>query len=150
MSFKVSSSSISFLFWTSSTAFIQTLDIFFLSTSTFFSSFPEKKIESKRGKTRHFRMHATDKERLKEAWEVWSWWRSPSWDKRSHSMSNTKPNWVLKGHWGPFHKSFHKAISSMAAPPALIRVQSKQGPSQRQLLCFMAIKIFEGALSSSM
>lgn len=38
----------------------------------------------------------------------------------------------------------HMAISRTAASPALIRVHSKQGPSQRQLLYFMAIKIFEG------
>lgn len=36
------------------------------------------------------------------------------------------------------------AISKTAASPALIRALGKQGPSQRQSLCFTAVKIFEG------
>lgn len=35
-------------------------------------------------------------------------------------------------------------MSRTAAPPAGVRVQGKQGPCQSQLLCFMAIKVFEG------
>lgn len=145
MSFKVSSSSISFLFWTSSTATRLSRHLtysFFRRRHSLAASLKENR--KQKGKQDIF-SHA-------RYWQG-GWRRLGKCDHGGVPHPGTrgliqcqtlKPNWVLKGHWGPFHKSFHKAISSMAAPPALIRVQSKQGPSQRQLLCFMAIKIFEG------
>lgn len=145
MSFKVSSSSISFLFWTSSTATRLSRHLtysFFRRRHSLAASLKENR--KQKGKQNIF-SHA-------HYWQG-GWRRLGKCDHGCVPHPGTrgliqfqtlKPNWVLKGHWGPFHKSFHMAVSSMAAPPALIRVQSKQGPSQRQLLCFMAIKIFEG------
>lgn len=145
MSFKVSSSSISFLFWTSRTATRLSRHLtysFFRRRHSLAASLKENR--KQKGKQNIF-SHA-------RYWQG-GWRRLGKCDHGCIPHPGTrglvqfqtlKPNWVLKGHRGPFHKSFHMAISSMAAPPALIRVQSKQGPSQRQLLCFMAIKIFEG------
>lgn len=38
----------------------------------------------------------------------------------------------------------HMAICRIASSHALIKVHNKQGPNERQLFCFMTIKIFEG------
>lgn len=60
-----------------------------------------------------------------------------------NSLSRAKANWILKGPPVPLPR-VHRAGHRRAASPALVRVHKQQGPSQRQLLCFMAIKIFEG------
>ena len=142
MSFKVSSSSISLLFWTSSTATRLSRHFtysFFRRRHSLAASLKNKKKKQK-GKQNNFCMLLTEQTEVSLVCVIMVAFQI--WNNTPNSISNTNPNWILKGNKCPFH--VHMAISRIAASPALIWVHSKQGPSPRQLLCFMAIKIFKG------
>lgn len=60
-----------------------------------------------------------------------------------NQSENTKQNWVPQGPQVSLSQ-VHTAICRIASSHALIKVHNKQGPNERQLFCFMTIKIFEG------
>lgn len=140
MSFKVSSSSISFLFWTSSTATRLSRHFtysFFRRRHSLAASL--KKVEAK-GQTKQFCMLLqTDWSKLGICDHGCIPNLGTTFPIQFQTLSQTG---FLRVTNVP--SIVHMAVSRIAASPALIRVHSKQGPCQRQLLCFMAIKIFEG------
>lgn len=60
-----------------------------------------------------------------------------------NQSENTTQNWVPQGPQVSLSQ-VHTAICRIASSHALIKVHNKQGPNERQLFCFMTIKIFEG------
>lgn len=60
-----------------------------------------------------------------------------------NQSENTKQNWVPQGPQVSLSQ-VHMAICRIASSHALIKVHNKGGPNERQLFCFMTIKIFEG------
>lgn len=137
MSFKVSSSSISFLFWTSSTATRLSRHFtysFFRRRHSLAASL--KKVEAE-GQTKHM-LHAIGN---RASLVMWGELHSNPWNSipNSHSTADC----ILKQGLRDPSTSPHGHYED-AASPAPIRVHSQQGPNQTQLLCFMAIKVFEG------
>lgn len=136
MSFKVSSSSISFLFWTSSTATRLSRHFtysFFRRRHSLAASL--KKVEAE-GQTKRM-LHAIGN---RASLVMWGELHSDPWN----SIPNSHPtaDCILKQGLRPIYKSVWPLGGCCIACP--IRVHSQQGPSQTQLLCFMAIKVFEG------